>query len=477
MMAERWSAFQAYAARALAKPAFEAEERAPKLRVASALPEALGSVERLRECITAAGYPAADLTTHEHNGWLEQWIAANDPQLPAALEVFGRADLGALERFAAFAAAADAAAAAGTIPSSPNAVLAFGSLFNFAVEPDRLPFVLAKPFRTLEELLGRDVPAGESAVAAYEHHLAFAREVETRLAVRDMLDTQSVIVDASRNSAFWEEPASIAPSPRAEPAAYLSICAIYRDEAAYLREWIEFHLVVGVERFFLYDNGSVDDHHDVLAPYIEAGIVALHDWPMAQGQLPAYEHCIAEHGPESRWIAFVDLDEFLFSPTGRPLPEVLAGYEQWPAIGVNWAVYGPSGHVEKPRGLVIESYLERLNVAANKTIKSIVDPARVARCAGVHRFVYDRLGTVDENHYPIFGGQTKSVSFERLRINHYFTKSLEEHRLRSSRRRPDPAMVERKFDPAVLERWEQGAEHDEVITQYLPALRERLGSS
>ena len=41
---------------------------------------------------------------------------------------------------------------------------------------------------------------------------------------------------------------------------YLAVCAIYRNEAPYLREWIEFHRLVGVERFFLYNNESTDDH-------------------------------------------------------------------------------------------------------------------------------------------------------------------------------------------------------------------------
>ena len=36
-------------------------------------------------------------------------------------------------------------------------------------------------------------------------------------------------------------------------STYLSICAIYRDEAPYLVEWIEFHRLVGVEHFYLYD--------------------------------------------------------------------------------------------------------------------------------------------------------------------------------------------------------------------------------
>ena len=96
--------------------------------------------------------------------------------------------------------------------------------------------------------------------------------------------------------------------------SYLSIVAIYRDEAVYLREWVEFHRIVGVERFFLYDNFSVDDHREVLAPYLDEGIVVLHEWPVFPGQIPAYDDALRRHGAESRWIAFIDLDEFVGDP-------------------------------------------------------------------------------------------------------------------------------------------------------------------
>ena len=85
---------------------------------------------------------------------------------------------------------------------------------------------------------------------------------------------------------------------------------------------------MGVERFFLYNNQSTDDHREVLAPYVADGSVVVHDWPVRPGQLPAYQHCLAEHGSESRWIAFIDLDEFLFSPTRRPVTEILPDYER-----------------------------------------------------------------------------------------------------------------------------------------------------
>ena len=52
------------------------------------------------------------------------------------------------------------------------------------------------------------------------------------------------------------------------------------------------------------------------APYIEDGTVELNDWPLFPGQVQAYNDCIERHREDSRWIAFVDIDEFLFSPTG-----------------------------------------------------------------------------------------------------------------------------------------------------------------
>src|SRR3954451_873749 len=107
------------------------------------------------------------------------------------------------------------------------------------------------------------------------------------------------------------------------PPAYLSICAIFFNEAPYLREWVDFHKLVGVERFFLYDHKSTDEWRDVLAGHLERQDAIVHDWQIDPGQVEAYEDCIHRHGSESRWIAFIDIDEFLFSPTGEPVPSVL----------------------------------------------------------------------------------------------------------------------------------------------------------
>jgi hypothetical protein len=266
---------------------------------------------------------------------------------------------------------------------------------------------------------------------------------------------------------------------------YLSICAIYRNEAEYLQEWVEFHRLVGVERFFLYDNNSNDHHLEVLAPYVARGTVILKSWPKSPGQREAYEDCLARQRHTSRWIAFIDLDEFLFSPTGKPVSDVLTDFERWPGVFVNWCVFGNSGHQSPPQGLVIENYLQRQrdNRPRHRYGKSIVDPSRVRRIVTPHHFLYSDGCAVDENHNLLDRPPrmvTDRMSFSLLRINHYWTRSAQEwaRKLKTPNiwagdLRTDYAQ---KFlsDKERAERW-LNEHHDETITMYAPALREALG--
>ena len=116
-------------------------------------------------------------------------------------------DAGAEERFASFAAAAEKLESSSGIAAPHGAVLALGSLFNFATDPASLPLVRMWHFETLEEILGFEARP-DTIEAAYSDHLAFAREVRSRmeesgLPVRDMVDVQSMIFIAAREGTFW----------------------------------------------------------------------------------------------------------------------------------------------------------------------------------------------------------------------------------------------------------------------------------
>ncbi len=261
---------------------------------------------------------------------------------------------------------------------------------------------------------------------------------------------------------------------------YLGVCAIYRWEAQNLREWVAFHRVVGVDRLFLYDNASDDEHREALAPFIDDGSVTLHEWPVFPGQGSAYDHCLARHGHEARWIAFLDVDEFLFSPTGRLLPDVLRDYEQHPGVGVSRAWMGTAGHETRPEGLVLANFDSRLHLPEpNRSVKSIVDPSRVKLRLNEHWFEFEGgAPTVDEHHQPLETWiRPGELTFDLLRINHYFSKSEQEAMAKFDRPQAGGGKLRPELKLRGLrKRNELHGRPDHVIQQYLPSLQKELES-
>ncbi len=255
------------------------------------------------------------------------------------------------------------------------------------------------------------------------------------------------------------------------PPIGLAICAIFRDEARYLAEWVTFHRLQGVERFFLYDNRSSDDWQAVLAPEIKAGIVEALQWPFAYGQVGAYEHCLEQHREEARWIAFIDVDEFLFSPSGRPLPEILRGFDTQAGVVVNWRIYGANGYRQPPEGLVTENYLLRApdDYPRNRWVKSIVNPRSVLGILSPHHF-HLHTAPVDEHGVPARQWMRPFATAELLRINHYYAKSEEGFKEKVKRRpvNPDPGLARAKLPPDAVE--------DDLIMQFDRRLKEMLSS-
>jgi hypothetical protein len=279
-------------------------------------------------------------------------------------------------------------------------------------------------------------------------------------------------------------------TPPERGRAYLAACTIYRDDADYLPEWIEFHRLAGVERFVLYDNGSTDHHLDVLAPYLEEGVATRHEWPapfLGHNGRPlalftAFEHCVGAHRDDARWFAFLDVDEFLFSPTGMPVPEILREYDRFPGVVVSRAEFGSSGHVTKPGGLVIESYLERKPLRPDDRVpyKSIVEPGHVTRCLTAHSFMYRDGVPVDEEMRPVDPLRyltRKPPAWARLRIHHYFSRS-EEERLRKAELWRDIGSAQSGLRPPRRQAARPGKTgrtvRDETLCAYAPAVREAL---
>lgn len=213
------------------------------------------------------------------------------------------------------------------------------------------------------------------------------------------------------------------------PDIYLAVCAISKDEGPYLREWVEWHISKGVDRIYFYDNGSTDDSAEILRPYIESGVVEYNYFPGHRMQLAAYDHCIKRHRYDTRWLAFIDIDEFIVPVRDNTIPEFLKNLEDTPAVEINWLIYGSNGHEKKSIAPVMKRFTRHSlpEHPLNRHVKSIVNPRRVYGMTGCHEAARINGKAVDSHGRIIKKNFRDRVpQHDIIRINHYAVKSREE---------------------------------------------------
>lgn len=206
-----------------------------------------------------------------------------------------------------------------------------------------------------------------------------------------------------------------------------------KDEGKNLEEWLDFHRAVGVEHFYLYDNGSTDNTKELCALQ---GDISYFYTDMDMCQMSCYFNAVTAFRDQSRWMAFIDLDEFLYSPKGD-LKEQLKGFEQFPGIAVNEVFYGSNGHETRPAYGVLRNYTKRRK-EVDKHIKSICQPA-LTLCSAFnpHSFIYTQGMAVNENKQQCPGPFNDAATADIFRINHYWVKSKEEYETKLTRGRAD----------------------------------------
>ena len=265
----------------------------------------------------------------------------------------------------------------------------------------------------------------------------------------------------------------------------LAIGAIIQNEASFLREWLEFHTLVGVDKFYLFDNLSTDAFQSILQPYINDGLVELFNWPVEVKsqedfntmQCGAYRRIVDLAAESVKWLALIDIDEFLVPVQEQTLTEVLQDYEEYGGLSVNWQMFGTSGCDVIPDDKLAIEVLTRCaerSHDANLHVKTISRPELILRITNPHyvKYVPGRL-QVNEDKVPLKGSRSSHVSADRIRINHYWTRDR-----RTFMQSKMPAMKgygAKISDQEIQQRLEEfNAVEDMTIQRFVPKLRERL---
>lgn len=268
-----------------------------------------------------------------------------------------------------------------------------------------------------------------------------------------------------------------------EPYKYdLSICVLFQNEAPYLKEWIEYHQMMGVEHFYCFNNLSTDNYLEVLKPYMEAGTVELKDIPTVADnfktyyamQCKCYSDCLNETRGISKWVAFIDPDEFFVPVKNVLLTDFLKDYEDYGGLVINWMMFGTSNVKKIPENqLLIETLTQcaEKSFSCNRYIKSIVRPERVSHFDSAHQATYKKgYAAVNTDKFPSGEDMSYCILWNKLRLNHYWTRDEDFfYKVKVPRQvvwggKPKPEYLFEKMN----------ANQEDLILRYVPELKKKM---
>ncbi|KAG2438026.1 hypothetical protein HXX76_005640 [Chlamydomonas incerta] len=231
-----------------------------------------------------------------------------------------------------------------------------------------------------------------------------------------------------------------------------------------------------VEVFYFSDSWMADDaHHRSLYNTSTRAFLSPQGW--------AYDNCFRMFSYRHTFMVLIDPDEYIiikqqpvaatanatagaavaaaavaaggaapaegpaFGPAPDPpsLPAFLAPFEPYGGILVHWQVFGPSGHMRRPRGSTLEQYTQCQSKQAlqrwrqfNSIPLGFVKSITATRCyqRGCNPHVCElKPGCryVNEKFLELSSSVVKAVHWDRIAVFHYVTRSAEDYKAKMGR--------------------------------------------
>jgi hypothetical protein len=269
------------------------------------------------------------------------------------------------------------------------------------------------------------------------------------------------------------------------PKYNLSICSLFKNEAKYLKEWIEYHRLIGVDHFYLYNNGSWDGFRAILNPYIKEGVVTLINWPdlikpvkeeklyewVLTTQISAYENAIKVQAmDESKWLVIVDVDEFLVPPDAGKLIDLLEKYDGYSGVKLAYDFFDAAqADIVPKRRLLIET-VDLISPPSQNIVKAVAKIVfKPEMTAG---FLWPPYQTLFKDDQPLV-----TLRKREIRINRYTNRDLAYSDFRKVREKLDidnRVFSEEEMTLLLAEGY-RIIDQERAIYRFIPQLRKKMG--
>lgn len=221
-----------------------------------------------------------------------------------------------------------------------------------------------------------------------------------------------------------------------------AICVIAKKENAYVNEWVNYHLSLGFDKIYLYDNN--DDDYPYVGDFIDSlDRVEIIKWSVDPNrfinQELSYKDFIDKYSQLYDWCAFIDIDEFIHIDA-TDIKEFLGRFSGDDNIALGWHNFGDDDIIESDESVPVRERFKTqkitMDFAIYKTICNLKKHPNYRVCS-MHfiadddteigaSYVNSNMEKVKCNVDGRMECSYNDVMKNKCYIEHYQTKSLAE---------------------------------------------------
>ena len=221
-----------------------------------------------------------------------------------------------------------------------------------------------------------------------------------------------------------------------------AIVCIAKLESDYIIDFVRYHLLLGFDKIFVYDNEDTPVYEQLLLEFSK-NVTVIHlpgnNYSEAV-QYYALRHFEKNYMDKFTHVAHIDIDEYIVLKKHSTILEFISEYfiKNCGAIGINWRFFGSNGHTEKTNIPVMERFT-RCELKGNRHIKTLFETSAFIIYKNNPHAVVLQPGyyTKSTNGYIINGPFNENIDFSVIQLNHYKCKTLPEFKYARSRGRAD----------------------------------------
>lgn len=219
----------------------------------------------------------------------------------------------------------------------------------------------------------------------------------------------------------------------------IAIALFLKNENQNILSWLAWHLAIGVNKFFIYDDHSTDGTYEILKAACNIYNIELEQTNPKEithfywRQANAFEKaCRKALNQNYDWIGFLDADEYVSLEKDLTIQDFLSRFPNYNGVSLNWRIYGNSNRVIKTKLPTYEAY----NWHSNKDLGDM----ELTKCfirPQDYSFEYinpHHFRTVPENYANSYGdpilekrATSETIIWDIACINHYINRSMEDY--------------------------------------------------